>query len=389
MARLEQPAVDATRVGGFKRGMTDTLLFRPSRRAFVGGALAMGLLPRSGIAVPISGLFAGTYAQEGGAGLVSLAADQGGWTAGAAHPAIRNASFGVVSRRHGLRYLLDEQQKGMMGVYDASLRQVAVWSTMGADPCHIALSQDGKLLAAANYSSGSVALWTLNPATGLPTDRPAMAQHQGSGPDAKRQADPHAHWVGFDRTGDILHSVDLGADAVFSHHIDRAAGRIAQTSIAYRAAAGSGPRHLARHPRLPIAYLVAELANTVTVLRAETDGAFAKRAEVSTLPAGFNGASYAAHIAVNAAGTRLYVSNRGHDSIAVFAIGAAGDLSLLQLVGCGGHWPRFFLLLEDRNAMLVANERSGGIARLPLERDGRLRAAVGTTPVPGVVFLTE
>lgn len=369
--------------------MIDTFLFRPSRRAVVGGALAMGLLSRTGIAAPISRLFAGTYAQEGGAGLVSLAADQGGWTAGAAHAAIRNASFGVVSRRHRLRYLLDEQQKGMMGVYDASLRQVAMSSTMGADPCHIALSQDGTLLAAANYSSGSVALWALNPATGLPTGGPAVAQHHGSGPDGKRQAGPHAHWVGFDRSGDILHSVDLGADAIFSHHIDRTAGRIAKTSIAYRAVAGSGPRHLVRHPRLPIAYLVAELANTVTVLRSGADGTFARRAEASTLPAGFSDTSYAAHIAVNAAGTRLYVSNRGHDSIAVFAIGATGDLSLLQHVGCGGHWPRFFLLMEDRNAMLVANERSGGIARLPLERDGRLRPAVSTTPVPGVVFLTE
>lgn len=369
--------------------MIDTPLFRPSRRAVIGGALAIGLLPRTGIAAPTSRLFAGTYAQEGGAGLVSLAADQGGWTAGAADAAIRNASFGVVSRRHRLRYLLDEQQKGMMGVYDASLRQVAMSSTMGADPCHIALSHDGTLLAAANYSSGSIALWTLNPATGLPTGRPTVAQHQGSGPDAKRQAGPHAHWVGFDRSGDILHSADLGADAVFSHHIDRAAGRIAKTSIAYRAVAGSGPRHLVRHPRLPVAYLVAELANTVTVLRSGADGTFARRAEVSTLPAGFSGTSFAAHIAVNAAGTRLYVSNRGHDSIAVFAIDANGDLSLLQHFGCGGHWPRFFLLMEDRNAMLVANERSGGIARLPLERDGRLRPAVGTTPVPGVVFLTE
>ncbi|MCI1143118.1 lactonase family protein [Sphingomonas sp. WKB10] len=262
----------------------------------------------------------------------------------------------------------------MMGVYDASLRQVAMSSTMGADPCHIALSQDGKLLAAANYSSGSVALWTLNPATGLPTGRPAVAQHQGSGPDAKRQAGPHAHWVGFDRSGDILHSVDLGADAVFAHHIDRAAGRIAKTSIAYRAVAGSGPRHLVRHPRLPIAYLVAELANTVTVLRSGADGSFARRAEVSTLPAGFSGTSFAAHIAVNAAGTRLYVSNRGHDSIAVFAIGANGDLRLLQHVGCGGHWPRFFLLMEDRNAMLVAN-RAIGRHRPPAAGAGRSLAA--------------
>lgn len=369
--------------------MIDILGPRPTRRSFVGGVLAIALLPRVSQAASPAPLMAGTYANEGGAGLVSLTAENGGWTAGKADAAISNASFGVVSRHHRLRYLLDEQQKGTMAAYDASLRRLAVSSTMGADPCHIALSDDGRLLAAANYSSGSVALWKLDPATGLPTGEPEVTVHQGSGPNTARQAGPHAHWVGFDRSGRILHSVDLGADAVFSHHIDRAAGKIADTTIAYRAVAGSGPRHLVRHPRMPIAYLVAELANTVTVLRAAADGTFTRQAQVSTLPAGFRGTSFAAHMALNAAVTRLYVSNRGHDSIAVYAVGPGGDLRLLQHIGCGGQWPRFFKLMEDRSEMLVANERSGGVARLPVAQDGRLQAAAGNTPVRGVVFLIE
>ncbi len=368
--------------------MIDRPLF-PTRRAVIGGMIAIGSLPRISNAASTVRLTAGTYAQQGGFGLVSLKATNGGWTAGDAYAAIRNASFGVLSQRHRLRYLLNEQQEGMMGVYDLSLRQVAMSSTMGADPCHIGLSNDERLLATANYSSGSVALWTLDPVTGLPAGEPQVVQHEGRGPDIGRQTGPHAHWVGFDRSGDILHSVDLGADAVFSHHIDRAAGRIVDTSIAYRAVAGSGPRHLVRHPRLPIAYLVAELANTVTVLHAAADGTFTPRGEVSTLPGGFRGTSFAAHIAVNSAGTRLYVSNRGHDSIAVFVIGSKGDLRLVQHVACGGHWPRFFTLMEDRKEMLVANERSGGIARLPLQQDGRLMTAVGNTPVRGVVFIIE
>lgn len=294
-----------------------------------------------------------------------------------------------MSVRHGLRYLLDEQQKGTMAVYDASLRRLAVSSTMGADPCHIALSNDGRLLAAANYSSGSVVLWKLDPTTGLPTNDPQVAVHHGTGPNIARQAGPHAHWVGFDQSGKILHSVDLGADAVFSHHIDRTAGKIADTTIAYRAVAGSGPRHLVRHPRLPIAYLVAELANTVTILSAAANGSFTRQAQVSTLPTGFHDTSFAAHLALNAAGTRLYVSNRGHDSVAVYAVTPNGDLRLLQHVPCGGHWPRFFKLLEERGEMLVANERSGEIARLPLARDGRLQAAAGINPVRGVIFLIE
>lgn len=352
--------------------------------------LAIGALPAPAVAdpAPISaGAFAGTYAGEGGAGLVALTARGGAWSAGDAVPAIRNASFGVASPRHRLRYLVDEQQRGSLGVYDAALHRVATSSTLGADPCHVALAPDGGLLAAANYSSGSVALWSLDRATGLPRGEPRLVTHRGSGPNAERQSGPHAHWVGFSGDGRMLHAVDLGADAIFVHHVDRAAGRIVATRLAYRAVAGSGPRHLVRHPRLPLAYLVAELANTVTVLRAAPDGTFVRQAEATTLPPDFRGTSFAAHIAVNAAGTRLYVSNRGHDSIAVFAIGPRGELRSLQHAACGGHWPRFFRLDERRGEVLVANQRSGGIARLALRPDGRLASPGPAVPVPGVAFV--
>jgi 6-phosphogluconolactonase len=182
--------------------------------------------------------------------------------------------------------------------------------------------------------------------------------------------------------------VDLGADAVFAHRVDPASGRVTGSDVAYRATPGSGPRHMAWHPRLPVAYLFAELGNTVTVLRAGADGGFTAGATLSTLPAGFSGASYGAHIAVNRAGTRLYLSNRGHDSIAVFAIAHDGGLSLIQHVSCGGHWPRLFLLREDRGELLVANERSGNVAVLRILADGRLGEPVRGPAVAGVVFLS-
>lgn len=367
--------------------MPDTPLPLATRRTVVGGLIALGAMPGRIAAAGNERLIAGSYANEGGAGLVPLIPTAKGWETGAAHPTIRNASFGVTGRGQRIRYLLDEQKSGTVGIYDASFTRIAIHSTHGADPCHVALAPGGNMLAVANYSSGSVALWPLDPATGLPRGWPQVVAHQGSGPNAARQAGPHAHWVGFTTDESILHSVDLGADAVFAHRIDRGTGRSVGTTVAYRAAPGSGPRHLARHPRLPIAYLVAELANTITVLRASRDGTFAHRATVSTLPAGFRGTSFGAHIALNAAGSRLYVSNRGHDSIAVYAVGPDGGLRLLQHVDCGGHWPRFFLLREAQREMLVANERSGGIARLPLRGDGSLAEATNRTRLPGVVFL--
>jgi 6-phosphogluconolactonase len=384
-----QPALDAAPRGGLDRAMSDRSSTLPCRRSVVGGLLALGVVPARSIAADRGGLFAGTYANEGGAGLVPLVASGDGWRGGTAIAAIRNVSFGANGARRRLRYLLDEQQQGALGIYDAAFRRLAGASTQGADPCHAALRADGGVLAVANYSSGSVAVWALDAATGLPRGAAQLVRHEGSGPDRERQAAPHAHWVGFTTDGATLHSVDLGADAIFAHRIDPSTGRVADTSIAYRAAPGSGPRHLARHPRVPVAYLVAELANTVTVLRAAPDGTFAKQAVVSTLPADFRGASAAAHIALNAAATRLYVSNRGHDSIAVYEVARDGGLRLLQHVGCGGHWPRFLRLLERQKVMLVANQRAGTITRLPLRRDGTLGSASTIVAVPGVAFIGD
>jgi 6-phosphogluconolactonase len=359
-----------------------------SRRALVGTAMALAALPSRLLARNSVELIAGTYAREGGPGLVPLTAGTGGWVAGRPLDAIRNASFGVQASTNGIRYLLDEQEKGRLGVYDRDLKRLGDFSTLGADPCHAALSPDGGMLAVANYSSGSVAVWRIDRGTGRPIGEAQLVAHTGSGPNRARQAGPHAHWVGFAMGGKLLHAVDLGADAIFAHALDPRSGAIASTSIAYRAPAGSGPRHLARHPRLRIAYLVSELANTVTILTARPDGTFAAKGSVSTLPAGFTGSSTAAHIVINKGGTRLYVSNRGHDSIAVFAIGADGGLSLLQHASCGGRGPRLFLLLEERREMLVANQRSGNVARLPLGKDGRLGAAAHGIAIPGVVFLS-
>lgn len=366
--------------------MTTDDPFTPTRRSFVGGALALGALPTGVAAAAAPTLIGGTYANEGGPGLVSLQVGAHGITAGAAIARIGNASFGVKSARNRLRYLVDEQTHGGLGVYDGAFRQLAERPTLGADPCHAALSPDGTMLAVANYSSGSVALWRLDRA-GLPRGDARLVQHEGRGPNSERQAGPHAHWVGFAAGGKLLHSVDLGADAIFAHHLDAATGTVTHTSIAYRAVAGSGPRHLAHHPRLPIAYLVAELANSVTILRSQADGTFAAHGMVSTLPAAFHGDSAAAHIALNRAGTRLYVSNRGHNSIAIFAIGAEGGLQLLQHIDCGGNWPRLFVLLEDQGMMLVANQRSGTISRLNIMADGRLATTNQRAKVSGIAFI--
>ncbi|SEM75072.1 6-phosphogluconolactonase [Sphingomonas gellani] len=364
---------------------SDAPQLAPTRRLVIGGALAIGLSPVATAGGRRDTLIAGSYTREGGPGLLTLAHSARGWRRIALADGIRNASFGVCSVT-GLRYLVDEQEHGAIGIYDRDLRRLAVLPTLGADPCHVALRGDGGALAVANYSSGTVTHWRLDPATGLPIGQPQSISHAGYAPAGGVQA-PHAHWVGWVADGSLLHSVDLGADAILAHDIDPGTGRCRATAIAYRAPAGSGPRHLVRNPHRPVAYLISELSNTVTLLDAQADGTFSARAILSTLPADFVGKSAAAHIAINRRGTRLYVSNRGHDSIAVFALSAHGDITPIQHVACGGHWPRMFLLREDAGELLVANEHSGDIGQLVVRPDGRLGAATPIASVPGIAFL--
>lgn len=332
-------------------------------------------------------LIAGTYASEGGAGLYPLTLRTGPqpWALGPVDSRIANASFAVRSRA-GRWYCVDEADN-WVGVHAPDRSRIALAVSGGAAPCHVALDPTGRRLAVANYSSGTVALYRLD-AHGRP-DGVQMLLHHGEGPDKARQAGPHAHWVGFTSDGRWLHSVDLGADAIFATPVDPATGTAGQPAVAWQAPPGAGPRHMVRHPRLPRAYLVSELSNQLFTLAVEPEGRFTTLATQSIRAAGARGAAYGAHIAIDTAGRRLYLSVRGDDSIAVFALDDRGTPTLLQHIGSGGKWPRQFLVLEREGRLLVANERSGNVAAFDLMADGRLRSTGASVAVPGVVFLAR
>jgi len=348
--------------------------------AGLGAAATLATLPAAaGSRRPA--LVAGTYAARGGAGLYPVEPTATGWHVADPIAKLTDLSFGV--SRGGKAYFVHESPKGRLLATDGAGGVLADRSSGGDDPCHVAIDRQGRMLAVANYSSGSVALYPLD-RNGIP-GAPVVRQQAGTGPDKARQNGPHAHWVGFTADGAMLHSVDLGADAVFAYEVRGA--QVSPPRLAWRAPAGSGPRHLARHPRLAMAYVVTELANTLVTLDAKRDGSFATRATQSLLPPGYTGASAAAHLAIDRAGRTLYASNRGHDSIAVFTLGSDGTPTLAQHIACGGHWPRFFLLLEAAGLLLVANERSGNVAVFRIGGDGRLTATSETLAIPGVVFL--
>ena len=279
-------------------------------------------------------LHIGTYDKSGGEGLVPVTlAEDATFTAREPYPRARNASFGA--RRGNLAYLVDEQENGALGVHrwiGEGWEPVARVPSGGADPCFLALDPSGQWLAAANYTSGSAVLYALDE-HGLPRSPPALFHNAGSGADPERQEGPHIHCVRFGE--DRMYAVDLGTDQVL--HAELAGTGFGEISLAWTAPTGSGPRHV-----WPLAdgkvLVLSELAATLTLLTASGNDLTA-RATVATAPANFPGENLGGHLAVNAAGTRAYVSNRGHDSIAVFAI-RRDRLELMQHIPSGGHHPR-------------------------------------------------
>ena len=331
----------------------------------------------------------GTYAKAGGAGLCTLhPAGDARWVAGGTESCVSNASFGVYSERHQLYYFVDEQPAGAVGVYrsgSGGLVQAARVATQGVDPCFIALDCGQRLLAVANYGSGSIALFRLDPVTGVPLEPPTTLTNSGSGPTADRQDGPHAHCACFSPDSLWLYHVDLGTDEILAYPIDPITLSIGEGEIAFRAPPGSGPRHLVFHPVLPLGLLASELASTLTVLQI-AGSCLSPTQTISTLPGDFAGHSICGHLSLNAAGDRAYVTNRGHDSVSVFGWDGAGVLTPLQYVASGGASPRAFVLLEAERQMLLANEQDGTVMPFALQPDGTLSQAASALKVPGAAF---
>ena len=328
-------------------------------------------------------LHIGTYTQNGGRGLVPVELrDDGAMVPGEPFADAANASFAVTG--NGLVYTVDESEDGAVNVLRRegdSWSRVARVTSGGAAPCYITLSPDGQRLAVSNYASGSAALYRLQ--NGIPQTPPAVFQNVGSGPNAERQEGPHVHCARFAPEGTGLFLVDLGADQVVCLELTEEG--FGEASVAWTAPPGSGPRHMLLHPALPRALVLGELSSTLTMVQRGPLG-FETLDRQPTAPPGYKGENLGGHLAVNPARTRTYVSNRGHDSLAVFAL-VNGHLEPLQTVPSGGLHPRHFALVPAERMLVVAHEKDGTVASFDIEADGRLRATGHSITLPGACFV--
>lgn len=315
-------------------------------------------------------LYVGTFTSEGADGiyLCDFNQETGDIRLSKTFRAIDNPSFLKTSPDDRFLYVATrpsnkiEPSGGYVSAYNidksGDLHFVNKQISEGADPCYVDVSADGKFVAVANYGGGSTALFPVG-GNGSLLPASSVVKNQGSGPNKNRQAAPHAHSIKFSPYGKQVFSADLGTDQLNIFKLENSKLETCEPPF-LELDPGAGPRHFAFHPERQIIYVINELNSTITSF-AMKNNKWQKTRSVATLPTGFAGTSYCADIHISADGKYLYGSNRGHNSIAVFAVDDTGNLQNIGFVPVEGDWPRNFALSPNGGFLLVANQKSGNI----------------------------
>ncbi|HET9708315.1 MAG TPA: lactonase family protein [Gemmatimonadales bacterium] len=380
----------------------------PSRRDFLTAAgaslvgVATGSLrfpPREESPLDEQLLYVGTYTdanRSDGIYLLRMDPRSGALRSVAAVNASPSPSFLALHPNGRVLYAVHEDEYGAVSAFAIDGQSGALTPlggnqpSGGSGPCFVSVDRSGRAVLVANYESGSVALLPIG-TDGALARATSIVQHTGHGPIADRQSQPHAHCIVADPTNRFTLAADLGADRVFVYHLDLD-GNALRPSEGGAAVmrAGAGPRHLAFHPTLPLVFVTNELDSTVATLRFDAErGALTVLETRSTLPAAWAGTNYPADIHIDRSGRTLYVSNRGHNSVAAFSIApSTGALALVQTVSTEGDWPRNFSLDPTGRWLVVANQKSDSIVVFSRDEDsGRLTPTAQRIAVPSPVCL--
>lgn len=260
----------------------------------------------------------------------------------------------------------------------------------GSAPCDLEVDATGRMLAVANYTSGSTSTFQIG-ADGKLSELTMLIEHEGSSVNEKRQQGPHAHSVDFSPDNRFCIVSDLGTDKVMVYKADPAAGKLtAHEPPSAGVEPGSGPRHFAFHPSGEYAYVINELASTITAFRWNAEaGTLSPIQTISTLPDGYDQPTTTAEIMAHPSGKYVYGSNRGHDSIAVFQVDpGTGELSLVEIAKSGGETPRNFAIAPNGRYLLAAHQKSDNIVVFELdEATGKITPTGREIRVDGAVCL--
>ncbi len=241
-------------------------------------------------------------------------------------------------------------------------------SVLGRGPCHLCVEDKMKAVITANYTDGSLSVFRQNN-DGSIGDMTDYVQHAGCGLDKVRQEMAHAHYVTFTPDQKYIYAVDLGIDQVKVYNLNTCNHTLEEVKeLVFTMKGGSGPRHIAFHPKLSLFYLVNELSSEIMVFDTVAEGHPALLQTISTLPDSYRAENLCAAIKITPDGRFLYVSNRGHDSLAGFQIDKqSGKLELISHTSSGGNWPRDLEIDPYGKWILVANQESNEITAFQIQ----------------------
>jgi 6-phosphogluconolactonase len=304
-----------------------------------------------------------------------------------------NPSFLALNRRGDVLYTVHGDQDYIsafrVNPSDGRLTFLNRQSCQGRNPVHLALDLSERFLVVSNHLSGTLAVMPVALDGSLEEVSQLVSMTGTPGPHRTEQPFAKPHFNPFDASGTFVLVPDKGLDRVFSFRFDK--GTLSPASTPWMdSREGAGPRHLAFHPAQDFVYVVNELDSTVTSCRFDSaTGALAAFQVQTTLPDTHVGNSRASEIAVDAAGRTLYVSNRGFDSIAIFAIDpGTGRLRMQDVVPVGGRTPRFFSLSPNGCWLFVLNEDSDNIVAFGVDsKNGLLKPTPQTTTCASPVCL--
>ncbi|MCX4885734.1 beta-propeller fold lactonase family protein [Streptomyces sp. NBC_00847] len=332
-------------------------------------------------AKPSSGprpLYLGTYTTvEGGGrgiGLATYDSAAGRVTGTGTLTGIANPSYLAIHPNGRTVYAVNEQDDGAVtAVRLADRRILGARSTGGAGPCHLSVHPSGRWLLSANYTSGSVAVHPIDD-SGAPGERTDVVTHSTPPPGPGQQG-PHAHQFITSPDGGHVLAVDLGTDTVYTYRLDEHRGTLTEVAQAHTRP-GAGPRHLTFHPGGRHAYLANEVDDTVAVCAYEASTGRLTIGEPQSTGSG-SGPNYPAQILVTANGSYAYLANRGHNSLARYAVEADGaKLRLLDTVPVSGDFPRQIAFSPDGTLLFAANQKSGTVSVFHVDGgSGELRLA--------------
>ncbi|HEV2418205.1 MAG TPA: lactonase family protein [Terriglobia bacterium] len=340
---------------------------------------ALGLVPASGRAAqsasgPQDIVYIGTYTQSTSRGIYAYRFDErtGEITSLGLAAETKNPSFLAISPNRQYLYAVNEvgtfkgQKSGAVSAFAIDLKtgkltllnQVA---SRGPIPAHVSMDKTGRYVLVANYGGGSVAVFPVE-TNGSLGPASAFVQDKGHSVNPVRQTKPYAHSINISPDNRFALAADLGIDKLLVYHFED--GSLKPNDPPYATVKpGSGPRHFVFSPNGKFVYVESEMGSSLTVFSYDAArGALSEVQTISSLPPDFKGKSTGAEVQVLPSGRFLYASNRGSDTIAVFAINRRnGTLKPVEYVPTGGKNPRMFAIDPSANYLFAANQDSSNV----------------------------